>query len=134
MDGDKEQKTTEVRDTNEQVGDTNIRRQTVQSTKTADSRVVLQRIIYYITGIIVALLVFRIVLLILAANQGSAFVDFIYAVSSFFAWPFYGIFSYQPAYGQSIFETSSVVAILVYSLVAMGIAKLLTLTSSRDDV
>jgi hypothetical protein len=133
MNGDQEQKTTEVRDTNEQVGDMNIRRQTVESTKTVSTSVVLQRIIYYITGVIVALLLFRIVLLLLAANQGSAFVDFIYGLSGFFAWPFYGIFSYQPAYGQSVFETSSVVAILVYALVAMGLAKLLTLTSSRDQ-
>ena len=133
MNGDQEQKTTEVRDTREQVGDTNIRRQTVEVTKPVDGRVVLQRIVYYITGVIVALLAFRMVLLILAANQGSAFVDFIYAVSGIFARPFYGIFSYQPAYGQSIFETSSIVAILVYVLVAMGIAKLLALTSSRDD-
>ena len=133
MNGDQEEKTTEVRDTNEQIGDTNIRRQTVQSTKAVDSRVVVQRIIYYVAGVIIALLAFRIVLLLLAANQGSAFVDFIYSVSGFFAWPFYGIFSYQPAYGQSMFEISSIVGILVYALVAMALAKLLTLTSARDD-
>lgn len=133
MNGDQEQKTTEVRDTNEQVGDTNIRRQTVESSKKVDDRVVLKRIVYYFSGIIVVLLTFRIVLLLLAANQGSAFVDFIYAVSGFFAWPFYGIFSYQPTYGQSTFEISSIVAIIVYALVAMGIAKLLTLTSSHDE-
>jgi hypothetical protein len=133
MNGDQEQKTTEVRDTNEQVGDTNIRRQTVESTKTVSTRVILQRIVYYVTGVIVALLAFRIVLLLLAANQGSPFVDFIYGISGFFAWPFYGIFSYQPTYGQSTFEISSIVAILVYALVAMAIAKLLTLTTSRDE-
>lgn len=133
MNGDEEKKTTEVRDTNEQVGDTNIRRQTVESSKEISTSVVLQRIIYYVTGVIVALLVFRIVLLLLAANQGSPFVDFIYSLSGFFAWPFYGIFSYQPAYGQSIFEISSVVAVLVYALVAVGLAKLLTLNTSRDE-
>lgn len=133
MNGDQEQKTTEVRDTNEQVGDTNIRRQTVESTSRIDSRIVLQRIVYYIAGIIVALLAFRIVLLLLAANQGSPFVDFVYGISGFFAWPFYGIFSYQPSYGQSTFEMSSIVAIIVYVLVAMALAKLLMLTSSHDD-
>ena len=133
MNEDEEQKTTEVRDTHEQVGDTNIRRQTVQSTKTVNNRVIAQRVVYYITGVIVVLLVFRIVLLLLAANQGSAFVDFIYAVSGFFAGPFYGIFSYQPTYGQSTFEISSIVAALVYALAGVAIAKLLTLTSSQDD-
>jgi tetrahydromethanopterin S-methyltransferase subunit F len=133
MNGDQEKKTTEVRNTNEQVGDTNIRRQTVESSKKISTSVILQRIIYYVAGVVVALLVFRIVLLLLAANQGSPFVDFIYSLSGFFAWPFYGIFSYQPAYGQSIFEISSVVAVLVYALVAVGLAKLLTLTSDHDE-
>jgi hypothetical protein len=133
MDGDQERKTTEVRDTNEQVGDTNIRRQTVESSKKVSGRVIVQRIIYYFTGVIVVLLALRITLLLLAANQGSPFVDFIYALSGFFAGPFYGIFSYQPTYGQSTFEISSVVAILVYALVALGVAKLTMLTSSRDE-
>ena len=133
MNEDQEQKTTEVRNTNEQHGDTNIRRQTVQSSERASSRVVLQRIVYYVAGVIVVLLTFRIVLQLLAANQGSAFVDFIYGFSGFFAWPLYGIFSYQPTYGQSIFEISSVVAIIVYALVAVGLAKLLTLTSSQNN-
>jgi hypothetical protein len=134
MNEDQDQKTTEVRDTNVREGDTNIRRQTVQSTEKVSNRVIMQRVVYYVAGIIVALLAFRIVLLLLAANQGSAFVDFIYALSGFFAGPFYGIFSYQPTYGQSTFEISSVVAIIVYALAAVGIAKLLSLTSSRSEV
>lgn len=133
MDGDEERKTTEVRDTNEQVGDTNIRRQTVESSKKVNGRVIAQRVIYYFAGVIVILLALRITLLLLAANQGSPFVDFIYALSGFFAGPFYGIFSYQPTYGQSMLEISSIVAILVYALIALGVAKLTMLTSNRDN-
>lgn len=133
MNGDQDQQTTEVRSTNEQVGDTNIRRQTVQETHGIDNRIVIKRVIYYITGIIVTLLAFRIVLLLLAANQGSAFVDFVYGLSGFFAAPFYGIFSYQPSYGQATFEMSSIVAIVVYALVGWGLGKLVTLTSSHAD-
>jgi hypothetical protein len=82
-------------------------------------------------GVINALLALRIVLLLLAANRGSGFVDFIYGLSGLFAMPFYGMFNYQPSYGQSTFELSSLVAIVVYSAVAMGIAKLLTLTKVK---
>jgi hypothetical protein len=92
-----------------------------------------QRVIYYFAGVIVVLLALRITLLLLAANQGSPFVDFVYALSGFFAGPFYGIFSYQPTYGQSTLEVSSIVAILVYALIALGVAKLTMLTSSRDE-
>ncbi|QQG51355.1 MAG: YggT family protein [Candidatus Saccharibacteria bacterium] len=95
---------------------------------------VARRIVYYVVGVIIALLALRIVLLLLAANEGSAFVDFVYAVSGLFAMPFYGMFNYTPTYGQSVFEISSLVAIIVYALIGMGIAKLFSLTKSEDAV
>lgn len=133
MDEDQDRQTTEVRETDSQ-GNTNVRRQSVATTTKVGSEVIARRIVYYLTGIIVALLGLRLVLLLLAANQGSPFVDFVYGLSSFFAWPFYGIFSYQPVYGQSVFEISTVVAIIVYLLLGMGIGKLFTLASSRSEV
>jgi hypothetical protein len=133
MNEEENKQTTEVRNTTEQQGNTNIRRQTIATETKADTGVVARRIVYYVAGVIIALLALRLVLLLLAANQGSAFVDFIYAVSGFFAWPFYGIFSYQPSYGQSVFELSSVVAIAVYGLLAVGLAKLFALTSGHDN-
>jgi len=130
---DRDQQTTEVRETNEVQGDTNIRRQTVETARGVDGKVIVRRIIYYIAGIIIAFLALRMVFLLLAANQGSPFVDFIYNVGGFFAWPFYGIFSYEPSYGQSVFEISSLVAIVIYGLVAWGLGRLFTLTSNRAD-
>ena len=134
MNDDQDKQTTEVRESTEREGNTNVTRQSVATATKLSSVVVGQRIVYYIAGVIVVLLALRLMLLLLAANQGSPFVDFVYALSGFFAWPFYGIFSYQPAYGQSVFELSSVVAIVVYALIAVGLGKLLTLTSSRDAV
>jgi len=134
MNEERDQKTTEVRNTTEQQGNTNIQRQSVTTATKVDAGVVARRIVYYVAGVIVALIALRIVLQLLAANQGSGFVDFIYALSGFFAAPFYGVFNYQPTYGQSVFEVSSVVGIVVYSLVAFGIAKLFTLTKSDDAV
>lgn len=134
MNEERDQQTTEVRNTNERQGNTTIHRQSVTTASKLDAGVIAKRIVYYLLGVIVALLVLRIVLLLLAANQGSGFVDFVYALSGFFAMPFYGIFNYQPAYGQSVFEISSVVAIVVYALVAVGIAKLFTLTKKNEDI
>lgn len=134
MNNDQEQQVTEVRESNTVQDGATVRRQEVATSQTVGSSVIARRVIYYIAGFIIALLALRLVLLLLAANQGAPFVDFVYALSGFFAWPFYGIFSYQPSYGQSTFEISTVVAIVVYALAAMGLAKLLTLTSSRTDV
>jgi hypothetical protein len=132
MNEERDQQTTEVKETNVQHGNTNIQRQQVTTASKADDRVVARRVVYYILGVIVTFLVLRMVLLLLAANQGSWFVDFVYAVGGFFAAPFFGVFSYEPVYGQSVFEVSSLVAIIVYCLLAVGIAKLFTLTKTND--
>ena len=134
MDEEHDQQTTEVRETNERQGNTNITRQTVETAKKIDGPFTVQRIIYYLAGVIITLLALRMVLLLLAANQGSPFVDFVYGLSGMFAWPFYGVFSYQPVYGQSVFEVSTLVAIVIYALVAVGLAKLFTLTRKDDSV
>lgn len=134
MNTEQEEQVTEVRESNTVQDGANVRRQSVATSQSVSNGVVARRVIYYIAGFIIALLALRLVLLLLAANQGAPFVDFVYALSGVFAWPFYGIFSYQPSYGQSTFEISSVVAIIVYALIAMGLAKLLTLTSNRTDV
>lgn len=130
---EEDRQTTEVRQTNEQVGNTTVQRESV-ATKTAVSGVVVaQRVVYYIGGVIVALLALRLVLQLLGANQESGFVEFIYGLTAAFVAPFYGIFG-EPTYGQSQFETSTFVAIVVYSLLTIGIAKLLTLGRPREEV
>lgn len=134
MNEDHDQQTTEVRETNEQQGNTTIHRQTVATASSIDSALIVRRIIYYVAGVIITLLVLRIILLLLAANSGSPFVDFIYGLSGVFAWPFFGVFNYEPSYGQSIFEISSLVAIVIYGLVAVGLGKLLTITKPEADV
>lgn len=134
MDGNQEREVTEVREARSVNNGTAVRSQSTSTVRSPGAGVVARRVVYYIGGVIIALLALRIILLLLAANQGSPFVDLIYGLSSVFAWPFYGIFSYQPTYGQSTFEVSSVLAIIIYALLTVGIGKLFTLTSNRTDV
>ncbi|RYX78662.1 YggT family protein [bacterium] len=131
---DEDRQTTETRTTHLQNGNTAVDRQTVASETAVPGQVIVGRIIYYIVGFITILLLLRIVLLLLAANQGNGFVDFIYAVSGLFAMPFYGIFNYTPAYGSSVLELSSIVAILIYALIGWGLVKLLTIGSRSRAV
>jgi hypothetical protein len=96
--------------------------------------VVAERVVWYITGVIIALLALRLILQLLGANQGNAFVDLVYGLSGVFAAPFFGMFSYEPSYGVSFFEVSTFVAILIYALLGWGIARLFTLGSRRTTV
>jgi uncharacterized membrane protein len=128
-----DEQTTEVRETNAQVGDTNVQRQTVKKSSPTSGVVVAQRIIWFFAGFIIVMLGLRVLLLALAANQGNFFVDFVYALGGFFSAPFAGIFG-SPSYGQFFFDTASVVAIVVYALLAWGLAKLITLTRPQEEI
>lgn len=129
-----EEQTTEVRrkeavtDTGETVQRERVSTDTVDR---ADSRVVASRVVWYIAGFIIVLLALRVLLLALGASQSSGFVDFIYAVSGVFAAPFMGIFP-TPSYdGKFFLDSASLVAMLVYALIAWGIAKLFTLNRTQ---
>jgi len=85
-----------------------------------------KQILYFIFGVIEALLAIRFVLLALGANEASGFVRLIYGLSRPFVLPFQGIFG-EPALGASVLEWSSLVGIIVYALIAYGLARLIEL-------
>lgn len=121
-----------VRTTEEPV--TTTERQVATDRTTAPGSVMAARIVWYITGVIIALLALRLILQLLGANEGNAFVDLVYGLSGVFAAPFFGMFSYEPSYGVSYFEVSTFVAILIYALIGWGLAKLFTLGDRRATV
>ena len=85
-----------------------------------------KQIMYFIFGVIEALLAVRFTLLLLGANEASGFVRLIYGLSRPFVLPFQGIFG-EPALGASVLEWSSLVGIIVYALVAYGLIRLIEL-------
>jgi uncharacterized membrane protein len=123
---EEETKETEV----SQEGDTQIVREKTSATSSAENRLTVINGIWLVLGIVEVLLVFRFVLKLLGANPSSGFVNFVYSVSGPLTAPFRGIFSTPTAQGNittSVFETSTVVAIIVYVIIAWGIVKLATL-------
>jgi hypothetical protein len=90
------------------------------------------RIIWYVAGVLITILAFRFGLVLLGANSNSGFANFIYSVSHPFVAPFFGVFSYNNLqYGVSRFEAFTLLAIVVYALIAFGLARLVTITN-RD--
>ena len=124
---------TEVRETTTQDGNTTVQRQTVAQREQTSGVVVVQRVVWFIAGLISVIIALRFILLLLAANRGAGFTDFIYSLSAPFVAPFVGIFG-EPTYGTSVFEVSSLLAIVIYLLIAWGIAKLFTIARPKDEV
>ena len=81
------------------------------------------QIVWYILGLIEVLLAFRFVLKLLGANSGAGFTSFIYSVTHIFAAPFLNVFRISEVAG-SVFEWTTLLAMLVYWVVAFGVIKL----------
>ena len=81
----------------------------------------------YITGLIEALLLFRFILKFLGANPSAGFSSFIYGISYPFAAPFLNVFRITQMAG-SVFEWTTLLAMLVYWLIAWGICRLLLMS------
>lgn len=83
--------------------------------------------VYYVLGILLAVLGLRFILQLLGASRASGFVDFIYSITEPFVAPFYGVFQTTINYGTARLELETLLAMLVYSLIAWGIANLFRL-------
>jgi len=93
-------------------------------------------LIYYFFGFLEILLAFRLILKIAGASLSSGFVRLIYTLTSILIMPFDGIFRKAVAPGMeavSVFEPATLVAIIVYILIAWGIVKLVRISSGEQQ-
>ncbi len=111
-------------------------RQKVQVSTSESVSDTLKRLVMFAFGAIEVLLLFRIVLKVLGANPGSTFVSFIYNTSMIFEYPFRGIFPAGVQEGivvTSVLEPSSIVAVLVYAVIAVAIEGLIGIMSRSSE-
>ncbi|HLQ29935.1 MAG TPA: hypothetical protein VK140_11945 [Ktedonobacteraceae bacterium] len=94
-----------------------------QNQRRANMRYWISRIIYFVLTVLEVILLLRFFFRLLGANQDNAFITFLYNLSHIFVVAFNGIFNDQ-ALGKSVFETSTIVAMVVYALLAWGIVSL----------
>jgi len=88
------------------------------------------QLVWLLFGILEALIGLRVILRLIAANPGNPFARFIYALSGVFVWPFLGLTGTPSANGAAL-EISSLVAMLVYALLAWIIVKLVWILIDR---
>lgn len=111
----------------------------------AEQRLTIARVnqvLWLLFGFLLALIGLRVVLKLIDANPAAAFAQIVYGVTDVFLWPFAGLIP-TPAVGAVQFEFSSIIAMIVYALVAWGITRLIwvlfyhpstrTVTTYRED-
>lgn len=76
-------------------------------------------------GALEVILLLRLLFRLLGANQANSFVSWLYSVSQPFVAPFNGIFNDQSLSSQGVFEASTLIAVLIYALLAWLVVWLL---------
>jgi len=79
---------------------------------------------YFILGVLEVVLFLRLLFRLLGANTDNGFITFLYSLSHIFVGPFNGIFNDQTLGQTGVFEVSTIIAMLVYALIAWGIVSL----------
>lgn len=109
------------------------RREHIIEDKAAERRQVvykLSQFIWLVTGIVEVLIALRFFLKLIAANPENPFAQLVYNVTYLFLWPFLNLTA-TPSAGGMVLEIPSLVAMLVYALVAWGIVGLIQLFGDR---
>jgi len=116
------------------VVNTTTKNTSVKSTATSSQTV--EYLIYFFFGVVEILLAFRLILKLAGANIASAFVGLIYGLTGIFILPFEGIFRRGFAQGvetTSVLEPSTLIALIVYAVLAWGVVKLLRILSGEKQ-
>jgi uncharacterized protein YggT (Ycf19 family) len=91
------------------------------------------QIVWFVTGLVDALLAIRFTMKLLGASAQSDFTVFIYGVTAALVAPFRGIF---PDSGQNgyVLEPASLVAIAIYALIGWAVVSLIRIMAApRGD-
>jgi len=91
-------------------------------------------LVYFFLGLVEILMAFRLVFKLTGASPTSGFVRTIYSLTQIFILPFIGIFRKGYTKGvetTSVLEPSTLVAMVVYALLAWGIVKFVAILVGR---
>ncbi|HET6597340.1 MAG TPA: YggT family protein [Anaerolineales bacterium] len=80
--------------------------------------------VWLLFGALETLLGIRVILMLIGANPGTPFTALVYQLSELFLWPFRNIVA-NPAFGNSVLEITTLIAMIVYPLIGWAIVRLI---------
>ncbi len=108
------------------------RRSVVENTAAARQNALFRvtQLVWLLFGILEALIALRIILKLIAANPYSVFASLVYSITDLFLWPFSGLVA-NPAFNGMVLELTSIIAMIVYALIAWVIVRIVWLLFYR---
>lgn len=89
-------------------------------------------VVWLLSGVLEGLIAIRVLLKLIAANPNSPFASFVYSVTG----PFLALFRNlvtNPMYQGGVFELTSLIAMIVYSLATWVVVRLIWLIAYRPE-
>ena len=80
--------------------------------------------IWLLFGALEALIGVRVILMLIGANPANPFAALVYQLSELFLWPFRNLIV-NPAFGNSVLEITSLIAMIVYPLIGWALVRLI---------
>jgi uncharacterized protein YggT (Ycf19 family) len=84
----------------------------------------LTQFIWLLFGALEALIGIRVILMLIGANPANPFAALVYQLSELFLWPFRNLIA-NPAFGNSVLEITSLIAMIVYPLIGWAIVRMI---------
>jgi uncharacterized protein YggT (Ycf19 family) len=93
----------------------------------------IRRIVWLLFGVLQAMIVLRILLLLLNANEGNDLVSFIVGVTDPFVEPFRGMFQLDQVNGSSgsVLDVAAIVALIAWTLIEALVLGIVSLADRR---
>ncbi len=90
----------------------------------------LAQLIWLLFGLLESLIGLRVLLRLIAANPLNPFAILVYRLSNVFVWPFLGL-TRTPSANGAVVEISSLIAMMVYALIAWAMVQLVWIVFDR---
>ncbi|MHB0859023.1 MAG: YggT family protein [Anaerolineae bacterium] len=91
------------------------------------------RLVWLAFGILEAMIGLRVLLKLIAANPEAGFAQFVYNTTEVFLAPFAGL-TVSPSAGGAVLEIPSLIAMIVYGLIAWGIVRVIWIVFDKSPV
>lgn len=95
----------------------------------------LRRIVWLLFGVLQAMIIVRIALLLLGANEGNDIVSFVLGITDPFVEPFRGMFQLDQVSGASgsVLDVAAIVALIAWTLVEALVLGVVGLATRREE-
>lgn len=124
---DRREQTRVVRDVDSE------RREQIVEDVGAERRAIIAKVtgfIWLLTGLVEAAIGLRVILKLIAANPANPFANLVYTATDLFLWPFQNLVANPTAGNGMVLEITSLIAMVLYALLAMAATALIRLVFS----